>query len=61
VFEAVCGLFEAQNADVRASILLVRDGATLHPGAAPSLPPEYGTPFDGAPIGLNQGSCGALD
>jgi signal transduction histidine kinase/CheY-like chemotaxis protein len=58
VLEAVCGLFEAQNADVRASILLVRDGATLHPGAAPSLPPEYGTPFDGAPIGLNQGSCG---
>jgi signal transduction histidine kinase/ActR/RegA family two-component response regulator len=58
VLEAVCRLFEAQNADVRGSILLVRDGATLHPGAAPSLPPEYGTPFDGAPIGLNQGSCG---
>jgi signal transduction histidine kinase/ActR/RegA family two-component response regulator len=58
VLEAVCRLFEAQNGDVRASILLVRDGATLHPGAAPSLPPEYGTPFDGAPIGLNQGSCG---
>jgi signal transduction histidine kinase/CheY-like chemotaxis protein len=58
VLDAVCGLFEAQNGDVRASILLVRDGATLHPGAAPSLPPEYGTPFDGAPIGLNQGSCG---
>jgi signal transduction histidine kinase/CheY-like chemotaxis protein len=58
VLDAVCGLFEAQNGDVRASILLVRDGATVHPGAAPSLPPDYATPFDGAPIGLNQGSCG---
>jgi len=58
VLEAICGLFEAQNSDVRASILLVRDGATVHPGAAPSLPAEYGTALDGAPIGLNQGSCG---
>lgn len=58
VLEAVCGLFEAQNGNVRATILLVRDNATVHPGAAPSLPPEYGASLDGAAIGMNQGSCG---
>lgn len=58
VLDAICRLFEAQNPDVRASLLLVQNHATVHPGAAPSLPPEYGQLLDGAPIGLNEGSCG---
>jgi signal transduction histidine kinase/CheY-like chemotaxis protein len=56
--DAICRLFEDQNPDVRASILRVENFATVHPGAAPSLPPEYGALLDGAPIGMNEGSCG---
>lgn len=41
VLNAICGLFEAQNEHVRATILLVRNHATVHPGAAPSLPDAY--------------------
>ena len=59
VLNEICRLFEAQHDDVRASIMLARDGRTLHPGAAPRLPPEYAAAFvNGAPIGMNQGSCG---
>ena len=59
VLHEICRLFEAQHDDVRASIMLARDGLTLHPGAAPRLPAEYAAAFvNGAPIGMNQGSCG---
>jgi len=58
VLDAICLLFEAQNTDVRASILLVANAATLHPAAAPRLPPEYCALLEGAAIGQNQGSCG---
>ncbi|MEY4577456.1 MAG: hypothetical protein RL701_2159 [Pseudomonadota bacterium] len=58
VLNAICGLFEAQNDGVRATILLVRNHATVHPGAAPSLPASYGEALDGAPIGPGEGSCG---
>jgi signal transduction histidine kinase/ActR/RegA family two-component response regulator len=58
VLDAICRLFEAQNEDVRSSILLVRNGTTVHPGAAPSLPPEYAAQLDGASCGMNEGSCG---
>jgi signal transduction histidine kinase/CheY-like chemotaxis protein len=58
VLDAICRLFEAQNPEVRSSLLLVKNYATVHPGAAPSLPPEYGQALDGAPIGINEGSCG---
>ena len=58
VLEAICRLFEAQDAQVRATILLVRDSATMHPGAAPSLPASYNEELDGVPIGINVGSCG---
>jgi signal transduction histidine kinase/ActR/RegA family two-component response regulator len=56
--DAICRLFEDQNPDVRASILRVENFATVHPGASPSLPPEYAALLDGAPIGMNEGSCG---
>jgi signal transduction histidine kinase/CheY-like chemotaxis protein len=58
VLDAICRLFEAQNPDVRASILLVDSCATLHLGAAPSIAAEYGTALDGSPIGPSNGTCG---
>lgn len=58
VLDAICHMFEAQNAEVRASILLVANAATLHPAAAPNLPPEYCALLEGAAVGMNKGSCG---
>lgn len=44
----------------RCSVLLLDAGlATLHHGAAPSLPTEYWAGIEGMPIGENAGSCGA--
>jgi signal transduction histidine kinase/ActR/RegA family two-component response regulator len=58
VLDAICRLFEAQNPEVRSSLLLVKNFATVHAGAAPSLPAEYGQLLEGAPIGIGEGSCG---
>src|SRR5690606_25508598 len=58
VLDAICQLFEAQNADVRASVVLVEDCSTLRPGAAPSISREYGAMLDGSPIGPQNGTCG---
>jgi PAS domain S-box-containing protein len=44
----------------RCSILLFDPAtATLHHGAAPSLPPAYSARIDGLPVGPQAGSCGA--
>ena len=44
----------------RCSVLLLDpDTATLHHGAAPSLPTEYSGGIDGIAIGTGAGSCGA--
>jgi PAS domain S-box-containing protein len=44
----------------RCSILLLDPAtATLHHGAAPSLPPAYSALIDGLPVGPQEGSCGA--
>jgi PAS domain S-box-containing protein len=44
----------------RCSILLLDAAtATLHHGAAPSLPAAYSARIDGLPVGPEQGSCGA--
>jgi len=44
----------------RCSILLFDPTtATLHHGAAPSLPPAYSARIDGLPVGPQAGSCGA--
>jgi len=40
------------------SILLLEEGGHLRHGAAPSLPPEYSSAFDGVAIGPKVGSCG---
>jgi len=45
------------NEDLRASVLLLRDGR-LWEGAAPSMPAEYNALIDGVRIGPNVGSCG---
>ncbi|WP_214406785.1 ATP-binding protein [Pseudonocardia lacus] len=43
----------------RCSVLLLDPRtATLHHGAAPSLPAEYSAGIDGLPIGADAGSCG---
>lgn len=39
-------------------LLLDRDAATLHHGAAPSLPADYSASIDGMDIGADAGSCG---
>ena len=40
-------------------VLLNRESHTLHPGAGPSLPPEWLAAIDGVVIGPNIGSCGS--
>ena len=39
-------------------LLLEAGGTTLHPGAAPTLPPAYSAAVDGIAIGPSSGSCG---
>ena len=58
VLDSICRMFEAQNADVRASIVLIENSATMHPGAAPNIPREFGELLDGVRIGPSAGSCG---
>jgi signal transduction histidine kinase len=52
-------LIEAQSPEMLCSVLLLSsDGNHIRHGAAPSLPEEYVTAIDGAPIGPKNGSCG---
>lgn len=57
VLESLVAAYEAQHADARCSILLLREGRLYH-GAAPHLPDAYCRCIDGAPIGPQAGSCG---
>ncbi len=59
VLEGIVRLIERQSAAMRCSILLL-DPATrqVRHGAAPSLPPEIVSAFDGQAIGPSAGSCG---
>jgi PAS domain S-box-containing protein len=55
----ICKAAEAALENSMCSVMTVSaDGKTLHPAAAPSLPPEYCRLIDGAPIGPRVGSCG---
>jgi PAS domain S-box-containing protein len=55
----ICKAAEAALEGSLCSVMTVSgDGKTLHPVAAPSLPPEYCRLIDGAPIGPRVGSCG---
>lgn len=55
---AIVAAIENQLPHVACSVLLLRDGRTLHHGAAAKLPAAYCAGIDGVPIGLGQGSCG---
>lgn len=60
ILEAVVRLVEGQAEGMLCSLLLFDEAhATLHHGAAPSLPREYVRLIDGASIGPEAGSCGA--
>ena len=48
---------ERQDPSVLGSVVLV-EGGTMRPGAAPSLPPDYVAALDGVPIGPEVGGCG---
>jgi len=52
-------LIEAQHDEMFCSVLLLsEDGTHVRHGAAPSLPEQYVSAVDGAPIGPKNGSCG---
>jgi len=57
IFEAIIRIYEARYPDMRASILLLRDGRLFN-GAAPSLPEAYNAALEGIEIGPMVGSCG---
>ena len=60
VLTCVAVALEELIAGSRCSILLFDPvTATLHHGAAPSLPAAYSARIDGLPVGPQEGSCGA--
>ncbi len=56
--DGIVAAIENQLPHAACSVLLLRDGRTLHHGAAAKLPVAYCEAIDGVPIGLGQGSCG---
>ncbi len=59
VLTGIATTLEELVPDCRCSVLLLDQGtATLHHGAAPSLPAEYSAGIDGLAIGDGAGSCG---
>lgn len=60
VLEEIARGIERYDPSVLACVLLLdRQSGTLHPGSAPSLPPQYLAAVDGVVIGPNVGTCGA--
>ncbi|MDT8437449.1 MAG: PAS domain S-box protein [Wenzhouxiangellaceae bacterium] len=57
IFDRVVERTEALCPEVRASVLLVRDGRIWH-GSAPNLPVAYTQAINGLAIGPRRGSCG---
>ena len=57
--ELVLGIENYEPSVIPCVVLLNRDANTLHPGAAPSLPPAWLAAIDGVVIGPNVGSCGS--
>jgi diguanylate cyclase (GGDEF)-like protein len=56
--ELVKGIERYEPSVIACVVLLNRESNTLHPGAGPSLPPEWLAAIDGVVIGPNIGSCG---
>jgi diguanylate cyclase (GGDEF)-like protein len=57
--ELVAGIERYEPSVIPCVVLLDRETNTLHPGAGPSLPPEYLALIDGVVIGPNVGTCGS--
>ncbi len=57
--ELVEGVERYEPSVIPCVVLLNRETNTLHPGAGPSLPPDWLGALDGLVIGPNIGSCGA--
>jgi diguanylate cyclase (GGDEF)-like protein len=57
--ELVEGIERYEPSVIPCVVLLDRESSTLHPGAAPSLPPHYLAAIDGVIIGPNIGTCGS--
>jgi diguanylate cyclase (GGDEF)-like protein len=57
--ELVVGIERYEPSIIPCVVLLDPESNTLHPGAGPSLPPEWLAAIDGVVIGPNIGSCGA--
>jgi diguanylate cyclase (GGDEF)-like protein len=57
--ELVGGIEEYEPSVMACVVLLDRESSTLHPGAGPSLPPQWLEAIDGVVIGPNVGSCGS--
>jgi diguanylate cyclase (GGDEF)-like protein len=57
--ELVLGVERYEPSVIACVVLLDRESNTLHPGAGPSLPPDWLALLDGVVIGPNIGSCGA--
>jgi diguanylate cyclase (GGDEF)-like protein len=57
--ELVEGIERYEPSVMPSVVLLDRETNTLHPGAAPSLPPLYFDAIDGVVIGPNIGTCGS--
>jgi diguanylate cyclase (GGDEF)-like protein len=57
--ELVEGIERYEPSVIPCVVLLDRESSTLHPGAGPSLPPDYLASIDGVVIGPNIGTCGS--
>ena len=57
--ELVEGIERYEPSVIACVVLLDRDSSTLHPGAGPSLPPQWLAAIDGVVIGPNIGTCGS--
>jgi diguanylate cyclase (GGDEF)-like protein len=57
--ELVEGIERYEPSVIPCVVLLDRESRTLHPGAGPSLPPDYLALIDGVVIGPNIGTCGS--
>lgn len=56
--DAIVAAIEDHLPDTACSVLLLRDGRSLHHGAGARLPAAYRAAIDGVIIGRGQGSCG---
>lgn len=56
--DAIVTAIENQLPDSACSVLLLRNGRTLHHGSGAKLPATYRDAIDGVEIGRGQGSCG---